>query len=125
MRIFLIFLCSLCFAEEDVKPNYVYSAVCLRVIDGDTIEAEIDYGFKQKGIWKIRLLRIDCPEIREKGGEEARNYVFKKIEGKEIIVKSQKPDSFGRYLGEIYYYQDKIQINLNQELLDKKLAKER
>ena len=49
---------------KNLNP-YCYNISNIRVIDGDTIEADVDLGFdvtlkKQK----IRLWGIDCPPIR-------------------------------------------------------------
>ncbi len=45
------------------KP-WVFPAVLIRVIDGDTIEAKVDLGFNIFFNEKFRLARIDCPEPR-------------------------------------------------------------
>ena len=49
---------------------YKYQALCVKVIDGDTIEAFIDLGFD---LWirkRIRLFGISAPETRTKNLEE-------------------------------------------------------
>lgn len=43
---------------------FVYKATCLRVIDGDTIEADLDMGFKQRWTTSIRFHGIDTYEMR-------------------------------------------------------------
>lgn len=43
---------------------YVYKTTCLRVIDGDTIEADIDLGFKQRWTTTIRFWGYDAYETR-------------------------------------------------------------
>lgn len=51
---------------------YDYNAKCLRVIDGDTIEARIDLGFC---VWVERTLRlrgVNTPEIRTRDLSEKR-----------------------------------------------------
>ena len=44
---------------------YEYKALINRVIDGDTVDVDIDLGF---GIWmkdeRIRVMGIDTPELR-------------------------------------------------------------
>jgi micrococcal nuclease len=54
---------------KNLNP-YCYNISNVRVIDGDTIEADVDLGFgvalkKQN----IRLWGIDCPPIRTRDGE--------------------------------------------------------
>ena len=52
---------------------YNYNATCIRVVDGDTIDAEIDLGFDIKVTKRIRLGGINAPESR------TRNKVEKKL----------------------------------------------
>ena len=52
---------------------YNYNAKCIRVVDGDTIDAEIDLGFDIKVTKRIRLGGINAPESR------TRNKVEKKL----------------------------------------------
>ena len=46
---------------------YKYYIECLRVIDGDTIDAMIDLGFSTWVKKRIRFLGIDTPETRVLG----------------------------------------------------------
>lgn len=50
---------------------YEYRATILRVIDGDTVDVDIDLGF---GIWqrseRVRIMGIDTPESRTSDEEE-------------------------------------------------------
>ena len=52
---------------------YHYKAQLVRVIDGDTIEADIDLGFKTWTRRKVRLAGIDTPEIRTRDLEEKKD----------------------------------------------------
>ena len=52
---------------------YNYNATCIKVVDGDTIDAEIDLGFDIKVTKRIRLGGINAPESR------TRNKVEKKL----------------------------------------------
>lgn len=43
-------------------PNYVYACRLVRVIDGDTVEIDVDCGFS---IWHrltVRIVGVNCPE---------------------------------------------------------------
>ena len=100
---------------------FFYKAKCKRVIDGDTIEMEIDLGFHIILNEKFRLARINAPEIT--GEETPRGEVTKKfleeiLTDKEVIVKSIKTEKFGRWLAEIWIFGE----NLNDLLVEKKLA---
>ena len=50
---------------------YTYSCKILRVVDGDTVDVDIDLGF---GVWmvkqRIRLYGVDTPESRTRDKEE-------------------------------------------------------
>ena len=51
--------------------TYEYRCKILRIVDGDTVDVDIDLGF---GIWihkeRVRIVGIDTPESRTKNAEE-------------------------------------------------------
>ena len=49
---------------------YEYSAKCLRVVDGDTLDCEIDLGFDIFIHERVRFYGIDAPESRTRDLEE-------------------------------------------------------
>jgi micrococcal nuclease len=49
---------------------YVYKAKLDRVVDGDTVDANIDLGFDISINKRIRLAGIDTPETRTRNKEE-------------------------------------------------------
>ena len=49
---------------------YHYKAVLVRVIDGDTIDVDIDLGFSLTKKERVRLAVIDTPETITKNLEE-------------------------------------------------------
>ena len=108
---------------------YYYRAQLKRVIDGDTIVADIDLGLR---IWahdqKIRLLDIDTPERGDEPGfSKAKKYVEAVLgQVDNIYVRAKKIDSFGRWLAYVWYYKNEDDDEpelLNDELLSKGLAK--
>jgi micrococcal nuclease len=110
-------------------PNYTYKALVLNIVDGDTIDVEIDAGFHIKIKHRIRFLRVNTAETNSKDPDEkklalaAKNYTIECIANKNIILTTYKSDAFGRYLAEIYYDKDGKQICLNDELLELNLAR--
>jgi len=109
---------------------YHYKAFVTRVIDGDTFECELDLGFKiKKSKVRVRLLGVNTPELHSKDAEEkkeayrAKEFTKQEIDKKEVIIKSNKVDAFGRCLAIVYYKQGDDWINLNSLLLKKRLAK--
>ena len=106
---------------------YKYRATVIRVIDGDTIDVDIDLGFftvihKQR----IRLHGIDAPEVRGSerfSGLESKAWLKHKIEGKEIELVTFKDakGKYGRWLGVVYFNNR----NINQLMVLKDLAEVR
>ncbi len=109
--------------------NYVRKGRVTRVIDGDTIDFSIDFGFNISQIHRIRLLRIDTPELNSPDETiraqalAAKEVLIKEVMFKELILETVKSDSFGRYLAEVYYTGlDEVPHNLSDELLAKGFA---
>jgi len=99
---------------------YNYKAKVLKVIDGDTVRLEIDLGFHVRWTSNCRMAKINTPELGN-GGEAARDYVKQALPlGGEIEILSTGLDKYGRPIVEIL---QKNKTTLNQELLDKQLAK--
>ncbi len=108
---------------------YQYKAFVTKVYDGDTITVEIDLGFKTlvKGE-KVRLNRINAPEVRGDSREEglkSRDYLRELILNNEIILETvkDKKGKYGRYLGEVFLKQENGEwLNINNDLVDKGFA---
>jgi micrococcal nuclease len=93
----------------------------LKVVDGDTIDVDIDLGFSISYSQRLRLAGIDTPESRttdkfEKTlGLESKEYLKSKLkDSKDIVVKTEKPDSsekYGRILGWVYVNGDTKSLN--------------
>ena len=87
---------------------YEYDIRVIRVVDGDTIDAQVDLGFKIHHNIRIRLFGINTPETRTRDAEEkvkgkaATKRVKELIqEADRIILKSHGVGKFGRCLGEL------------------------
>jgi micrococcal nuclease len=93
---------------------YSYNAKCVRVVDGDTIDAEIDLGFDVKIKKRIRLAGINAPESRtrnkveKKLGLAAKERLIEMMEGAAnyFELESQELGKYGRVLGRLHI--DKI-----------------
>ena len=90
---------------------YEYRCKITRVVDGDTVDVDIDLGF---GVWlhkeRVRIYGIDTPESRTRDKEEkkyglmAKEFVKQFVKGDSIKLTTQKYDAkgkFGRILGDI------------------------
>lgn len=101
-----------------------------RVVDGDTFDLELDLGFHQFGVYRIRLLGVDAPEVYGKNavpeGILARDAVLdwftEHLTHHEVIITTYKSDSFGRWLGDILARTPSGPVLLAQHLLDIGLA---
>jgi micrococcal nuclease len=101
-----------------------------KVVDGDTIDVDIDLGFNISYSQRVRLAGIDTPESRTKDarekalGLEVKNKVKSAIESaKTVIIKTELPDStekYGRILGWVYF--DGAAKSLNEQLIDEGYA---
>ena len=91
------------------------------VVDGDTVDVDLDLGFNISYSQRVRLAGIDTPESRtsdkfEKSlGLEAKDYLKSKLKDANIVViKTEKPDSsekYGRILGWIYVDGNTVSVN--------------
>ena len=104
------------------KDPYIYRIKnILKVVDGDTIDADIDLGFSISLEKRIRFAGIDTPEsrttnLKEKSlGLESKEWLKKALEGaKDIIIKTEKPDStekYGRIIGHLFINGQETSLN--------------
>ena len=101
-----------------------------KVVDGDTIDVDIDLGFSVSFFSRVRLAGIDTPESRttdakEKAlGLEVKEKIKKELAAaKDVVIKTEKPDSsekYGRILGWIFL--DGAEVSLNQKLINEGYA---
>jgi micrococcal nuclease len=113
------------------RDPYVYRVKqVLKVVDGDTIDADIDLGFDISLTKRVRLAGIDTPESRttdkrEKAlGLESKDWLKNRLEfAKDIVIKTQLPDStekYGRILGKLYINNE--ETSLNEQMIDEGYA---
>lgn len=88
------------------RPAYRYAATLAPrgVIDGDTLEADVDAGFSVRVRIRIRLLGWSCPELREPLGPAAKVAAEQILSGaQQIIVETEKDaQTFQRWLARVY-----------------------
>jgi micrococcal nuclease len=102
----------------------------VKVVDGDTIDVEIDLGFNISYAQRVRLAGIDTPESRTKDakekvlGLEVKDRLKKAIDAaKDVVVKTELPDSsekYGRILGWVYL--DGNTKSINEQLIEQGYA---
>lgn len=108
---------------------YHYHVIITSVYDGDTCTADIDLGLHT---WirgeKLRLARIDAPELRKEtmeAGLASRDFLKSLIESKEVTVQTIKDrkGKYGRYLAEIWLPDEKGNLkNVNDVMVSKGFA---
>ena len=97
---------------------YRYKVYVDRVVDGDTVDVDIDLGFGM--IYKkqrVRMLGIDTPESRTRDltekfyGKASKAFLVEQLEGQEIQLVSHDKGKFGRILGELFVGASAYSIN--------------
>ena len=107
---------------------YEYGCKVTRVVDGDTIDVDLDLGFDIIYKCRVRLYGIDTPESRTRNKDEkvrgklAAKFLKDAISnGKNVILQTQLKDSkgkFGRVLASVVI----DGININQQMVTNHLA---
>jgi micrococcal nuclease len=105
---------------EKIMFEYYVKKVT-KVVDGDTIDVDIDLGFDISFSSRVRLAGIDTPESRTTDkaekvlGLEAKAYLKAAIDAaKVVVIKTEKMNSsekYGRILGWVYLDGDTVSIN--------------
>lgn len=113
-----------------MTPNlFQYSATVVSVHDGDTLDLEIDFGFKISQTQTVRLFGINAPELKEPLGPKATIALTTFVSvGDTVFVQTikDKTEKFGRLLAKIYTVTldskskiDTVDDNcINKQLLD-------
>lgn len=109
-----------------MNPSYLYSGTVTKVIDGDTIDVQVDLGFSIFTDIRFRLFGIDTPEksskvlIIKEIAISATNFLKNTIEGKKITIESFKKDKYGRWLAKVHIGTGPT---INEQLVSLNLAK--
>ena len=105
-----------------LKDPYIYRIKQItKVVDGDTIDADIDLGFDISLTKRIRLAGVDAPESRtsdaneKKYGLQSKEWLKHKVESAEnILIKTELPDStekYGRIIGHLFVNDQETSLN--------------
>ena len=100
---------------------YEYNVKITKVVDGDTVDVDIDLGFgmtykKQR----VRLMGIDTPESRTRDlveklfGKASKKHLKELLCEGQVSLVSHDKGKFGRILGELYVNGESI----NQKMID-------
>jgi micrococcal nuclease len=85
---------------------YTYRATLARIVDGDTVDLNVDCGFKTWRRDRFRLAGINCPEMSTPEGEVAYTAaaVWFVHAGAPFYVQTlrDRQEKYGRYLAWVY-----------------------
>ena len=108
---------------------YEYRCTVVKIIDGDTVDVDIDLGF---GVWmkkqRIRMYGIDTPESRtrdlveKKYGLAAKEFLTGMLDdeaGITLKTYKDKEGKFGRILGELWRNTDFADQSINEYMIEK------
>ena len=111
---------------------YEYRCKVVHIVDGDTVDVDIDLGF---GVWmkkqRIRMYGIDTPESRTRDLEEkkyglaAKKFITDMLDDDGGIVLKTYKDAegkFGRILGELWRSTDYADKSINDYMIEKRHA---
>lgn len=85
-----------------MTPAFTYSATVDRVVDADTIDVTLDLGWRIFFAVRLRVAGIDAPERYTPEGREAMAFVLQMMPvGTSVVIRSYKPDKYGRALADI------------------------
>lgn len=105
---------------------YTYKAKVTHLVDGDTMDCDIDLGFYMQARIRVRFARIDAPEtygkLKEDAGIITREFVRDQLDACkwEVKISTDKTGKFGRWIAEIWCGDE----NLNDLLVKNGLARE-
>lgn len=90
-----------------VVPTEPGSVVSIH--DGDTLTVLAEHGEKVR----VRLYGVDCPELAQAFGPEAKNFTVAIVQGHQVRLEPHDRDDYGRIVAVVYVGE----TNLNKELL--------
>ena len=101
---------------------YEYKARMLKVVDGDTLDLDIDLGLRVHVKERVRLFGINTPELHSSNADErvaaqkAADFLRSLVTNGVLTVKTQKDsqEKYGRYLATVF---DSAGVNVNEEMV--------
>jgi micrococcal nuclease len=114
-------------ATPSAPEPFVYRLKAVaKVVDGDTVDLDLDLGFSITIRQRMRLIGLDAPELRSKDpvekakGQESQAFVSQWFERPgAVLVRTTKEEKYGRMLADCYR---EGAPSLCTELLEKGLA---
>jgi len=104
-------------------PNYTYRATIVKVVDGDTVDVDLDVGFNTTIRKRLRFVGIDTYEVRGDEREQgllAKARLIEMIELSDNIYVQTVMDATGKYGRVLAYFwteTDGAIVNVNEQLI--------
>jgi micrococcal nuclease len=103
------------------ETAYEYKARVVRWIDGDTVDLNVDLGFRLTMAERFRLDGIDTPERGKAGYDTAKMRAAELAPvGTDVLIQTAKADKYGRWLAAIW---TDVGPTVNHVLVEEGLAK--
>lgn len=97
---------------------YSYNAKLVRIIDGDTMEFEVDLGFSIYSRHHVRLAGVNAPELKTAAGRDAAVYTKEWFDTNHAwdntlltTIKGLEFEKYGRYLAFVHSAITGAQLN--------------
>ena len=90
-----------------MKEEYVRNAKVVNVVDGDTIDVDVDLGFTIRTKQRVRLARINTHEmnsvdpIHRDLAKRSKGLLEHLVLNLPVVIKTSKTDLYGRYVAEV------------------------
>lgn len=84
---------------------YEYNATVVRVVDGDTVDIDVDLGLRVHTEARCRLLGLNAPEKRTEEGRQSAAFLAGLLPaGAAVRIRTQKDrtEKYGRWLAQVF-----------------------
>lgn len=113
---------------------YLYTAKLVKIIDGDTFDAEVDLGFRIKTKLRFHLANVNTPETwrptteeERAHGNRAKTFVEDLLAHNHLFIKPKKTGIYNNWRVEVYFnYEDAIkeENSLSSRIIEAGLEKD-
>jgi len=109
---------------------YEYACKLVKIVDGDTMDLDVNLGFHVTHRIRVRLSDIDTPEVtgwQRDCGLAATEAALEWFQGSDelLYVATQKTGKYGRWLARIFRYHNGEPTYLNDHLINGGWEKDR
>lgn len=114
------------------RPHTVRRGWCMNVVDGDTVDCLVEMGLDVYQYVRVRLNKVDCPEIFHPKTENERLLGLRaKLAAQTLLLNKPVLLDFGaeaqiegRYIADITYYVNAAPSDYGKYLINARLTKQ-